>query len=101
MKVNDEPLSKPSSTNYEMQNPLQGGEEYEEDQFEPNEEITEEQMLDTAEQIFALIADCLVKQQLNVANTFGSEDMIHVLPNFEGEDNVEVMTADDFLTRCY
>lgn len=58
-------------------------------------------MLDTAEQIFALIADCLVKQQLSVANTFGSEDMIHVLPNFEGEDNVEVMTADDFLTRCY
>lgn len=27
--------------------------------------------------------------------------MIHVLPNFEGEENVEVMTADDFLTRCY
>jgi hypothetical protein len=48
-----------------------------------------------------MIADCLVKQQLSVASTFGSEDMIHVLPNFEGEENVEVMTADDFLTRCY
>ena len=44
-----------------------------------------------------MIADCLVKQGLNVVNTFGSEDMIHVLPNFEGEENVEVMTADDFL----
>ena len=27
--------------------------------------------------------------------------MIHVLEEFEREKNVEVMTADDFLTRCY
>ena len=27
--------------------------------------------------------------------------MIHVLEEFEGEQNVEVMTADDFLTRSY
>jgi len=27
--------------------------------------------------------------------------MIHVLEDFEGEANVEVMTADDFLTRSY
>jgi hypothetical protein len=27
--------------------------------------------------------------------------MIHVLEQFEGEQNVEVMTADDFLTRSY
>ena len=27
--------------------------------------------------------------------------MIHVLDDFEGEENVEVMTADDFITRCY
>ena len=27
--------------------------------------------------------------------------MIHVLEDFEGEENVEVMTADDFITRCY
>lgn len=27
--------------------------------------------------------------------------MIHVLPEFEGEPNVQVMTADDFITRCY
>lgn len=27
--------------------------------------------------------------------------MIHVLEEFERERNVEVMTADDFLTRCY
>jgi hypothetical protein len=26
--------------------------------------------------------------------------MIHVLENFEGEKDVKVMTADDFLTRC-
>ena len=27
--------------------------------------------------------------------------MIHVLPEFDGEENVEVMTSDDFVTRCY
>jgi len=36
-----------------------------------------------------------------VRDTFGSEDIIHVLEEFEGESNVCVMTADDFLTRCY
>ena len=33
--------------------------------------------------------------------TFGGEDVIHVLPEFDGDVNVEVLTADDFLTRCY
>ena len=27
--------------------------------------------------------------------------MIHVLPEFEGEKDVAVMTCDDFMTRCY
>lgn len=26
--------------------------------------------------------------------------MIHILPEFEGDLDVPVMTADDFLTRC-
>ena len=38
---------------------------------------------------------------LTVSQTFGGDDMIHVLEKFEEEKNVEVMTADDFLTRCY
>ena len=38
---------------------------------------------------------------LTVPQTFGGDDMIHVLEEFEEEKNVEVMTADDFLTRCY
>jgi hypothetical protein len=36
-----------------------------------------------------------------VRDTFGSEDLIHVLEEFEGEKDVAVMTADDFITRCY
>ena len=64
-------------------------------------EITEEQMLDTAEQIFVLIAQCLQQKNLTVRDTFGSEDLIHVLEEFEGEQDVAVMTADDFITRCY
>ncbi len=63
--------------------------------------ITEDQMLDMAEQIFQQIAQCLMHQDMSVRETFGSEDMIHVLQEYDGEENVEVMTADDFVTRCY
>jgi ferritin len=41
-----------------------------------------------------------MQQNLNVTETFGDNDIIQILEEFEGEQNVEVMTADDFLTRC-
>lgn len=63
--------------------------------------IDENQMLDIAEQIFEAIAQCLQHHNLTVRQTFGGDDMIHVLEEFEDEQNVEVMTADDFITRCY
>lgn len=58
-------------------------------------------MLDAAEETFNYISQCLVQRHLTVRNTFGSEEIVHVLEEFEGEQNVEVITADDFLTRCY
>ena len=58
-------------------------------------------MLDIAEAIFNQIAQCLMKHNLTVRQTFGGDDIIYNLPEFDGEKNVEVMTADDFLTRCY
>ena len=58
-------------------------------------------MLDIAEAIFNMIAQCLIMHSLTVRETFGGEDIIYNLPEFEGEVNVEVMTADDFITRCY
>lgn len=33
--------------------------------------------------------------------TFGGQDIIYNLEEFEGEKDVQVMTADDFITRCY
>lgn len=57
-------------------------------------------MLDHAEQVFNMIAEALLQNDLKMEQTFGHEDMIHVLPEFEGDTNVMVMTADDFLTRC-
>ena len=58
-------------------------------------------MLDIAEDIFTLIGQCLYRRSLTVEETFGGEDVIHVLEEFEGEQNVQVLTGDDFLTRCY
>ena len=82
--------------------------DYEDDYEEENSgrpeqqiEIGEEQMLDIAEAIFNMIAQCLMVHNLTVRQTFGGEDIIYNLAEFEGEKNVEVMTADDFITRCY
>ena len=50
-------------------------------------------MLDIAEAIFNLIVQSLLQRNLTVRDAFGGEDMIHVLPDFEGEPNVKVMTA--------
>ena len=58
-------------------------------------------MLDIAEEIFNLIAQCLYQRELSVEQTFGGDDVIHILPEFDGEQNVAVLTADDFMTRCY
>ncbi len=58
-------------------------------------------MLDIAEAIFNSIAQQLMIHSLTVRETFGGDDIIYNLEEFEGEANVEVMTADDFITRCY
>ena len=58
-------------------------------------------MLDTAESVFRALASKLAEQNMQLVQAFGGEDMIHVLPDFEGETNVAVMTCDDFMTRCY
>lgn len=57
-------------------------------------------MLDAAEATFHSISQCLVQRNLTVKNTFGSEEIVHILEEFEDEHNVAVITADDFLTRC-
>jgi len=49
-------------------------------------------MLDIAEEIFNMISRKLVELNLTVRETFGGDDMIHVLEEFERETNVEVMT---------
>ena len=48
-----------------------------------------------------MISQQLILKDLAVAETFGSEDIIHVIQGFEGQEKVEVLTFDDFLTRCY
>lgn len=58
-------------------------------------------MLDEAEEVFRRLADALISQNTTVAQEFDSEEMLHVLDHFEGDTQVKVMTADDFITRCY
>lgn len=75
---------------------------YENDQRQMNQiEISEEQMLDIAEAILGAISRQLMEHKISVKQTFGGQDIIYNLEEFEGERNVQVMTADDFITRCY
>ena len=46
-----------------------------------------------------MIVQCLVAQNLSVIDAFGGDDMIHVLEDLEGQQNVKVMTIDDFVVR--
>lgn len=57
-------------------------------------------MLDNAEAVFTQIAACLQQRGLTVLTAFGGDDIVHVLPEFENEKEVRVLTASDFLTRC-
>ena len=57
-------------------------------------------MLDIAEEVFTAISQCLLQRNFTVQQTFGGDDVIHMLEEFDGEQNVAVLTADDFLTRC-
>lgn len=102
-RTNDKVLSN-SSDGAQAEGPRKFEEDSEGDNSEDDADrinIDENEMLDVAEQIFEAIAQCLTHHNLTVRQTFGGDDMIHVLEEFEDEQNVEVMTADDFLTRCY
>ena len=57
-------------------------------------------MLDNAEAVFTQIAACLQQRGLTVQTAFGGDDIVHILPEFEEETQVRVLTASDFLTRC-
>jgi len=58
-------------------------------------------MLDIAESIFNAIAQILLKHNLSVREAFHIQGLVHVLEEFEGESNVELIAAEDFLGRIY
>jgi len=37
---------------------------------------------------------------MTVKEAFDTEDLLHILDEFEGEKQVKLMTMDDFLARC-
>lgn len=63
-------------------------------------QVTEDEMLEVAENVFKLVAQTLYMRMISVQEAFGGDDMIHLLQEFQGETDVQVMTCDDFFTRC-
>ncbi len=59
-------------------------------------------MLDTAEQILSLLASKLVENCWTVHDVFEQPDeIIKIIPEYEGERNVRVICPENFLGRVY
>lgn len=57
--------------------------------------ISENEMLDVAEQVFQKIAKALVDQKKSIRETFGTK--VSIIEEFEGEENVALIMPNDFL----
>ena len=58
-------------------------------------------MLDIAEHILCLLAQQLINNHWTVHDVFGTEEIIRIIPEFENEQNIRVVTAENFLGRVY
>lgn len=59
-------------------------------------------MLDTAEEILNQLALKLIESGWTVHDVFGQpEEIIQIIPEYEDEKNVKVLTAANFLGRVY
>lgn len=68
----------------------------------PQPNITEEQMLDTAEGILNNLAQMLISNGWTVHDVFGQPDtMIQYIPQYESEPDIRVLSARNFLGRVY
>ena len=63
--------------------------------------ITEEEMLETAEQILNQLAKILASNGWTVNAVFGHPDIIETLPKVEDDVDVKVLSARNFLGRVY
>lgn len=67
-----------------------------------NNSITEEQMLDTAEQILNTLAQKLIENGWTVHDVFGQpEEIVRIIPEYEDQSNIKVLSASNFLGRVY
>ena len=63
--------------------------------------VSEEQMLDTAENIIRELAEKLLENEWSVKDVFDHPKLIHFIPSYEGVENVKAISAQNFLGRMY
>ena len=64
--------------------------------------ITENQMLDTAEQILNQLAHELISNGWTVHDVFGQPDeILRIVPEYQGERNIKILTLPNFIARVY
>jgi hypothetical protein len=64
--------------------------------------ITEDHMLDTAEQILNDLATRLIENNWSVYDVFGQpHEIIKIVPSYEDDTDIKVLTPEMFLARVY
>ena len=64
--------------------------------------ISEEQMLDTAEQILTQLAQTLIRENWTVFDVFAQPpEILRLIPEYDGETNIRVLEPHVFLGRIY
>ena len=66
------------------------------------EDISEDRMLDIAEQILSRLARVLIDNQWTVHSVFGQpKEMYQIVQSPENEENIKIITPEMFLARVY
>lgn len=66
----------------------------------PQPQLSEDQMLDTAETFFKQLSALLIDQNQSVYDVFHRASIVKFLKEFESEKDVAVMTPHDFKAKC-
>ena len=65
------------------------------------QKVSEEEMLETAEAILRRLADKLLENKWSFKEVFDHPKLVHIIPSYEGTENVKALSANNFLGRLY
>lgn len=68
---------------------------------EQEKQVSEEEMLDIAEGLLRQLAEKLLQNEWSVRDVFDHPQLVHVIPEYDKDENVVAISAQNFLGRMY